>query len=89
MEAYKMYQNLFEKLKLQSKKNYFQIKLKHYENNIKNNWKIVKVISSKSKVYNDNFPKTFNIDKKEIIDNKTIAEKFSSYFMNTGSKLAV
>ena len=49
----------------------------------------MKVISSKSKVYNDNFPKTFNIDKKEIIDNKTIAEKFSSYFMNTGSKLAV
>ena len=49
----------------------------------------MKVISSKSKVYNDNFPKIFNIDKKEIIDSKTIAEKFSSYFMNIGSKLAV
>ena len=34
-KAYKMYKNLFEKLKLQPKKLYFQNKLKQYENNIK------------------------------------------------------
>ena len=83
-----MYKSFFEKLKLQSKKLYFQNKLKQYENNIKNTWKIMKVIIGKSKVYNDNFPKILNIDKKEITDKKTIAEKFNSYFINVGSKLA-
>ena len=51
-----MYKNVFEKLKLQSKILYFRNKLKQYENNIKNTWKIMKVIIGKSKVYNDNFP---------------------------------
>ena len=87
-KAYKMYKSLFEKLKLQSKKLYFQNKLKQYENNIKNTWKIMKVIIGKSKVYNDNFPKILNIDKKEITDKKTIAEEFNSYFINVGPKLA-
>ena len=87
-KAYEMYMNLFEKLKLQSKKLYFQNKLKQYENNIKNTWKIMKVIIGKSKVYNENFPKILNIDKKEITDKKTIAEKFNSYFIDVGSKLA-
>ena len=56
-----MYKSLFEKL--QSKKPYFQNKLKQYENNIKNTWKIMKVIIGKSEVYNDNFPKILNIIK--------------------------
>ena len=48
----------------------------------------MKVIIGKSKVYNDNFPKILNIDKKEITDKKTIAEEFNSYFINVGPKLA-
>ena len=83
-----LYKSLFEKLKLQSKKLYFQNKLKQYENNIKNTWKIMKVIIGKAKVYNDNFPKILSIDKKEITDKKTIAEEFNSYFINVGPKLA-
>ena len=79
--------SFFEKLKLQSKKLYFQNKLKQYENNITNTWKVMKVIIGKSKMYNDNFPKILNIDKKEITDKKTITEKFNSYFINVGSKL--
>ena len=87
-KAYKMYKSFCEKLKLQSKKLYFQSKLKQYENNIKNTRKIMKAIIDKSKVYNDNFPKILNIDKKEITYKKTIAEKFNSYFINVESKLA-
>ena len=49
-KVYKMYKNLFEKLKVQSKKLYFQNKLKQYENNIKKAWKIMKVIIGKSEV---------------------------------------
>ena len=63
-KAYKMYKNLFEKLKLQSKKLYLQNKLKQYENTIKNTWKIM-VIIGKSKVYNDAFPKSLNIEKQK------------------------
>ena len=83
-----MYNSLFERLKFQSKNLYYQNKLKQYENNIKNTWKIMKVIIGKSKVYNYNFSKILNIDKKEITDKKTIAEKFNSYYINVGSKLA-
>ena len=35
----------------------------------------MKVITGKSKVYNDNFPNSLNIDKKEITEKKTISEK--------------
>ena len=49
-KVYKMYKNLFEKLKVQSKKLYFQNKLKQYENNIKKALKIMKVIIGKSEV---------------------------------------
>ena len=48
----------------------------------------MKVIIGKSKVYNENFPKILDIDKKEITDKKTIAEEFNSYFINVGPKLA-
>ena len=42
-----MYKNLFEKLKKQSKKLYFQNKLKKGENDIKNTWKIMKSVIGK------------------------------------------
>ena len=82
-----MYKNLFEKLKLQSKKLYLQNKLKQYENDIKNTIKIIEAIIGKSKVHSYNFPKSFNMDKKEITDTKSTAEKFNSYFINVVSKL--
>ena len=87
-EAYKMYKNLFEKLKKQSKKLYFQNKLKKCENDIKNTWKIMKSIIGKSRVQNDSFPKSLIIANEEITDKKSIAEKFNSFFVNTGTNLA-
>ena len=71
-----MYQNLFEKVKLQPKKLYFQHKLKQYKNNIKN------IIILYWQVYND------ITDKKQITDKETIAEKFKSYYINLRSNLA-
>ena len=64
-----MYKNLFEKLKLW-KNFYFQNKLKQFEKGIKNTCKVVKVITGRSKVYNDIFPKSLNM---EITSKKTIA----------------
>ena len=48
----------------------------------------MQVITGKSKVYNDNFPKSLNIDKKWMTDKRTNAEKFNSYFINMLSRLA-
>ena len=75
-EAYKMYKNLFEKLKKQSKRLYFKNKLKKCKNNIENTWKIMKSIIGKFGVQNDSFPKRLFIANKEITDKKSLAEKF-------------
>ena len=48
----------------------------------------MQVITGKSKVYNDNFPKSLNIDKKWMTDKRTNAEKLNSYFINMLSRLA-
>ena len=82
-----MYKNLIEKLKKQ-KKLYFQNKLKKCKNDIKNTWKIMKSIIGKSRAQNDSFPKSLIIDNEEITDKKSIAEKFNSFFVNTGTNLA-
>ena len=87
-ETYKIYKNLFEKLKKQSKKLYFQNKLKQYENNIKNTWNVMKAVIGKSKICNDKFPKSLNINKEEITDKKIIADTFNKFFLNVGSNLA-
>ena len=87
-EAYKMYKNLFEKLKKQSKKLYFQNKLNKCENDTKNTWKIMKSIIAKARVQNDSFPKSLVIANEEIIDKKSKAEKFNSFIVNSSTNLA-
>ena len=83
-----MYKKIFQKLKKQSKMLYFQNKLKKCRADIKNTWKIIKSIIGKSRVQNDSFPKSLIIANKEITDKKSIAEKFNSFFVNTGTNLA-
>ena len=48
----------------------------------------MKVIIGNSKAYNDKFPKSLDIDKRNIFGKKTIAEKFNSYYINVGCNLA-
>ena len=42
----------------------------------------MKFIISRSKLYNDEFPKSLNIDEKEITEKKTSTEKCSSCYIN-------
>ena len=77
-----------EKLKKQSKRLYFQNKLKQYENAIKNAWNVMKAVKGKSKICNDKFPKSLDIIKEDITDKKFIAETFNKFFINIGSNLA-
>ena len=78
-ETYKIHKNLFENLKKQSKKLHFQNKLKQYENNIKKTWNFMKAVIGKSKICDDKFPKSLDINKEEITDKKIIADTFSRF----------
>ena len=48
----------------------------------------MKAVIGKSKICNDKFPKSLNINKEEITDKKIIAYTFNKYFINAGSNLA-
>ena len=41
-KTYKTYKNLFERIKKNAKKNYYRDKIKLFENDIRNTWKIMK-----------------------------------------------
>ena len=69
-ETYKIYKNLFGKLKKQSKKLYFQNKLTQYENNITNTWNAMKAVVGKCKICNDKFPKRLDINKEKSLIKK-------------------
>ena len=48
----------------------------------------MKAVIGKSKICNDKFPKSLNINKEEITDKKIIAYTFNKFFINAGSNLA-
>ena len=87
-KIYKDYKNLFEKIKNKAKKNYYQIKIKFFENDIRGTWKIMKEIIGKKKCINQVLPKQILVDKIEINDAKSIAEKFNEFYVNVGPNLA-
>ena len=47
-------------------------------------WRLI----GKSKICNDKFPKSLDINEEEITDKKIIAGMFNKFFINTGSNLA-
>ena len=75
-KEYKDYKQLFEKIKKDSKKKYFQEKLSFYKNDIKNTWKTLKDVIGKTKINENRLPKKIALENKEITDQKTIAKKF-------------
>ena len=85
---YKAYAKLFEKIKTKSKKNYFISKLDKYKTNIKKTWDMMKEVIGKKKVKNQTFSKRIIVDDKEIFEQTTIADKFSTFFTDIGPKLA-
>ena len=80
--------NLFERIKRNAKKNYYRDKIKLFENDIQNTWKIMKEVIGKKICNNETLPKHLIVDKIEINDAKSIAEKFSKIFVNIGPNLA-
>ena len=87
-KEYKDYKQLFEKIKKDSKKNYFQEKLSFCKNDIKNAWKTLKDVIRKTKINENRLPKKIALENKEITDQKTIAEEFNEFYVNVGPNLA-
>ena len=85
---YKNYKQLFEKVKLKSRIQYYSSQFKKYQDNAKETWRIMKEITGKIKVLDDTFPHKIIINNKEISDEKIIADEFNSYFINVGTNLA-
>ena len=70
------------------KKNYYQDKIKFFENDILIKWKIMKEIICKKKCNNEILPKLLIVDKIEINNSKSIAEIFNEFIVNIGQNLA-
>ena len=57
------------------------------KNNVKNFWNVIKTVIRKSKICNDKFPKSSDINIEEITDKNAIAETFNKFYENAGSNL--
>ena len=84
----KLIKTYSRELKKNANKNYYRDKIKLFENDIQNTWKIMKEIIGKKKCNNETLPKHLIVDKIEIHDAKSIAEKFNEFFVNIGPNLA-
>lgn len=87
-KKYKAYTKLFERIKKQLKRNYYDEIMEKAEGNSKKTWNIIKEIIDKSKSITNNLPKQLNY-KNEIISEKSkIAESFNDFFSCIGKNLA-
>ena len=87
-EKCKNYKNLFEKLKIKSKKNYYASLLNKYKYDTKRTWQVMKEITGKQKKKSSSLPKAIKtkqgITEKEI----DIAKELNRYFTSVGTALA-
>ena len=75
------------KLKRETKAEYYNLEFNKSKNDIKKTWETIADVMSKSKIQNK-FPAHFNINEKQLTDKKEIADKFNSFVINIGPKLA-
>ena len=83
-KEYKDHKQLFQKIKKESKKKYFQKKLSFYKSNIKDIRKTLKDVIGKAKINENRLLKKIALENNEI----TIAEKFNEFYVNVGLNLA-
>ncbi|XP_065684380.1 uncharacterized protein LOC136096739 [Hydra vulgaris] len=88
LNVYKQYKNLFEKIKKNSKKNFYSNKIKNSNGNIKKTWDIIKEIIGTKHCKSNCLPVQIVIDNNEYNDYNVISEKFNSFFVNIGPNLA-
>lgn len=80
---YKIYLNLYNKLKRIMKVNFYKNEIDIKKHDIKATWQILKKAIGKTGD-KPNFPKTFTIDNKPVSDRTKISTLFNNYFANIG-----
>ena len=84
-EKYKNYKNIFEKLKIKSKKKYYAYLLNKYKYDTKGTWQVMKEITGKKK---SSFLSKPIKTKQGIPENENeIAKEFNKYFTSVGTAL--
>ena len=83
IRKYKIYVNMYNKLKREMKTTYFKNMLEANKHDMKNIWKTLKQAIGKS---NDkrHFPQTFLVENEKVTDKTKIAQAFNDYFSSIG-----
>ena len=87
-EKYKNYKNLFEKLKIKSKKNYYASLLNKYKYDTKQTWQVMKEITGKQKTKSSSLPTTIKTKQGITEKESEISKEFNKYFTSAGTALA-
>lgn len=88
LAIYKNYKNLFESVKLKSKRNYDRDKLNQYKGNIQKTWNVIKEVIGKRKLCSSKLPSKITLNGTDIYDKNDIARNFNEFFANIGPNLA-
>ena len=67
---------MFEKIKHKSNVNHFSSMIQKHQHNSKETWKVMKEAIGKSKILQDDFPRTLLKDKQEISNKSEIVGLF-------------
>ena len=87
-QKYKHYKNKLTYILRFAKKDYYQICLFEFRNNIKSTWKILNEITKRINKTNNSPSSEFLKGHKMITDYKEICNSFNDYFINVGPTLA-
>ena len=86
IEHYKTYLNIFNRVKRDLKKIYYETILDEYRYDMKKTWNVLHQLIVKTKT-NTSFNESFKINDKPTSDAKEIAEGFNSFFSNISSAI--
>ena len=79
-EKYKNYKNLFEKLKINSKKNYYASLLNKYKYDTKLTWQVMKEIIGKQKQKSSSLPKAIKTKQENTKKKKRNCKRIQQIF---------
>ena len=87
LATYKTYENLFETIKIKSKKNYYSEKVLSFKSDAKKTRKTMKDLIGKAKMNKSSLPQIIRVKKTDIFDQEKIVAEFDGFFANVGRKL--
>ena len=88
-ENYLNYKNLFEKLKIKAKQNYYSELLEKYSRNSRKTWEVMKELTGKQKSKNNNnLPKRVLVNGNYVERDSEIAKAFNEFYVQVGPSLA-